>query len=738
MHFWRVQFVPTLSFPKFHRGLIALLLLAAAILMIAFSRPLWMGEVFVEDDLAAYHLPMFSFYQDAVRSGESFLWTPGILNGFYWHGEGQGGFTHPLYYLLSLLFPLHVVAVLHILLNYPFAFAGAWLFLRQRKLEPPAALFGALLFTFAGVMLNHYIHICLVAVLSHVFWQLYAIDRGMRSSRGGERVAMVFLVLALSVSQLLLGSPQFTYYSWLCEMLYVLHLVAATRNTRVMLALGAAKLMSFPVAAIQILPTIDGLRNSLRLDPDLEYQLVDSLHPLNLLQLLSPYMYHQRVFAMVHGDQPWDAPYMGAFATVAILLVVLNRNRLNAHRTLAFAAFGLLILGVVSSWGRYGFLYPVYDLIPVVNKFRAPARYMAVAHVSLTVVGAIAFGVLLQAVRARNPLPWRGLLPLIAIPLTSWIMAFSLTWAKSLQDPAEYSRFFLFLQSPAPLAIGAVLLSAATALAIAAGRGSRAALAGVVLLTLVDLGAYSLRHKPSQPLATYTAEIDVPEEAPPGARLDPDIHTFFMNRILVRGYRGVYGYVSMFPPRGLDYTQVLPLQLAGVTHRQARLLGTPDVHEAKLAGKSWIPLEGAFPRARLLTKVVASATPAEDIYKVDVATTGLLAEPMALPPGSPGSADVTTDRPGNIQVTTQAPTRQLLVVSENYHPGWRTTVNGEYVPTHEVYGDFIGCLVEPGECRVQFVFDPDSWRYGKRITALSLLACLPLCWVFRRTLGGHS
>lgn len=719
---------------RFTIVLTTLVLLSAGLLMLGFSRPLFLGEVYVEDDHAAYQIPMLKFYQDAIVHGDSFLWTPNILNGFYWHGEGQGGFAHPVYYLLYRLFPLQVAIMLHLLISFPFMFAGTWLFLRRWQLPQAAALFGAILFTFIGINLNHYIHLCFVAVLAHVFWQLYAIDRAMKSTRHDERIAMVFLVLGLSASQLLLGCPQFTYCSWLCEMLYVLYLLPSTRAFRVMWALGTAKILSFGVAAVQILPTIDVLAQSYREHVDLEFQTIDSLHPLNALQVLSPYMYHQRVLPMTHGDQPWDAPYLGAFVTVAIGLLLLNLSRLKEHRGLVVAAVALMLFGWVSSWGRYGFMQYFYDLIPVVNKMRAPARYIALTHVAMAVLGGIAFALLCRGTREKEPLPWRGLLPLLVVPLGSWAIAMGLTFYKGQQDPAALGRFLTFLQPLAPLLFGAVLLSVAALLVIAAGRGYRWALAGIVLFSLFDIGFYSLRHKPSMTLEAYAAAVDVPAEAPAGARLDPDIHSFYMNRIILRDFRGVHGYVSMIPERGLDYTQVLPLQLAGVTYRQARLLGTADVHEAKLAGKNWIPLEGSFPRARLLTRAVVSDAPAEDIYTVDVATTGLVTRDLPLPGGTPGAATITLDRPGHIRVETAAEHEQLLVVSETHHPGWRAAVDGVPVETWQVYGDFIGCVVAAGTHDVQFVFDPDSWRYGKGVTVLSLLGCLVFWWGMRRVL----
>ena len=62
-----------------------------------------------------------------------------------------------------------------------------------------------------------------------------------------------------------------------------------------------------------------------------------------------------------------------------------------------------------------------------------------------------------------------------------------------------------------------------------------------------------------------------------------------------------------------------------------------------------------------------------------------------------------------------------MVLTESFFPGWRVTNNGEAAEALPVYGDFLGCVVEPGEVELRFVFDPDSWRFGKLISAGSIL-----------------
>ncbi len=78
-----------------------------------------------------------------------------------------------------------------------------------------------------------------------------------------------------------------------------------------------------------------------------------------------------------------------------------------------------------------------------------------------------------------------------------------------------------------------------------------------------------------------------------------------------------------------------------------------------------------------------------------------------------------------MEIWVECPTPQLLVVSERYHPGWHAMVEGKPREILRVNGDFMGCLVQPGEHRVQFAFQPSSLRYAAIVSCigLALMAC---------------
>ena len=84
---------------------------------------------------------------------------------------------------------------------------------------------------------------------------------------------------------------------------------------------------------------------------------------------------------------------------------------------------------------------------------------------------------------------------------------------------------------------------------------------------------------------------------------------------------------------------------------------------------------------------------------------------------------------------TSASSRQLLVLTERFHSGWRAKEDDASRDAVRVYGDFLGCVVEAGTHRVTFAFAPDSARQGLQfsLAGLSLTVVLTALMGFERS-----
>ncbi len=703
--------------------LVSLLLVGTLGLFAILAWPLLQGRIYIEDDLAALYLPVRDFYAKCLSQGYNFLWMPHLANGFYIHGEGHGGFLHPLHYFLYRTFPLDRAFMLELLLSYPIMWSGTYLFLRRWKLGHSASLFGALLMTFIGCSMNHYVHISFVAVMAHLPWALLAIDVVMRARRPGLCTVALAACILLSASQLFIGNPQVTYFSWLVEMLYALFLLGLTRHVGRLLHLGVAKALALAIGAAQLLPTLVAYQHSLRQDPGLDYQLGISLHPWNLAQMVSPYLFHGRVYTPLAGDEPWDALYFGAALVPLLLLMVTQAFSMKRSKSLALAALALALFGVLAVLGKYGFIYHGLTRIPVVNFFRAPARYVAVFHVGLAVIGALSFSVLLRCATREMTLSWKRLAPLAFVPLTSVAVLIYVVVYRLMHEGEALATFDHAVMRSSAVALGTLLVCMATGLVVASGRGKQGALLALVLFTLGDIGLYSLRHKPAQRLPDLMAAIPLP----PGDntnRIEPDIVPYTMNQVALHGYRNVTGYLNLFPETYLDYAQPLPMQLAGVQWRETRPGTSTQLHEARAAGIDWIELDDPMPRLRLVSDAIVNDDPMAALGDIDMARTAQVMETVTLDDTAPGTVNVRKDTPGYVDVQCKTPGAQLLVLSENFHPGWRVHIDDSPGTVIRAYGDFMGCVVPTGTHNVVFSFWPEEMTQGLIVTAVALIAAL--------------
>ncbi|MEN6457330.1 MAG: YfhO family protein [Thermoguttaceae bacterium] len=726
---------------------------SAAILLSVLAWPLLTGRVYVADDLGAFHLPLRAFYAEQLAQGEPYDWMPSLYCGFYVTGEGQAGLYHPLHQFLYRFLPLRIALGWECLLSYPLMMLGVWLWLRRRLGSSEAAAFGGLLFTFSSFNLLHFVHPNAVAIIAHVPWLLWAIDIVLTDSRRRRIMLAAAGVALLTGSQILLGGPPYVWLSLVCEVCYATFLLwtykYAARTgcdslatcqgcvgcaTRTWPRLVIAKGIGIVLGTVQWLPTLDAWLHSIRIELDSSFAAGGSLHPINLLQLVSPYLLAGR---SMEDNFHEFAMYVGVVPLVSVAWLVARHRELGTSGPLVRAAAGFAGVALLLALGQYGPLFGLMSWLPVLRCFRLPCRYLLLMQLAVAVLAAVALLLLSrETVRARRRgrmafdrrlalALWRDFKPLwFVVGISMAVGLLGVQWRRE----SFIAPWYAVLAGPALMTTAALLL-------VAASRGHRPALIGLVLLAAGDLGWYGMSptvYPQNATLREYTRAVNVPPGKPDGrvvgARLktgEPGIRTG--NPMTLLGWRCADGYAGLEPRQRLDYHQLHALRAAGVQWVQCDPT-TADVVGLKPRNATWAEVPSPLPRVRMMSQCVASDDPAKDIAKIPLDTVALCEVPLTLVASRPGRAVLAAERPGHLEVLVDCPRSQLLVVSESYHRGWQATSDGRPREVYRTNGDFLGCLVEPGRHRVTFDFQPESLRRG-RLTSCVGLAMISLCFL---------
>lgn len=702
-----------------------------ALVFVATFWPMALGRHFLYGDLGNMHLPLRLFYAEALASGDAPWWIPNLFTGFYLHAEGQVGMLHPLHALAYRFLPFDLAFAIDSAVAYPLAIVGSLLFLRALKLPTSSAWLGAVVFGFAPYLTLRFMHINVVAVLAHVPWLLFATHRLLRASEPGARRGAWIAIALLVASQLLLGYPGAFVASAACVALYALALRLQFPGGAPLLPLATAAFVGLAIGAAQWLPTLGLFLDSNRADTPAAMLSAQSLHPRNLLQLVAPYLYTERVYQVDAPNPIEQGFYFGSLVPLAWAWVAMRWRALPLSTGARRLALGVAVGALVLCLGRYGGLSGLLGYVPLIGELRNPSRWSFL----LVLVGMLAVAWALHDARRVDPATRRRTLRrLWLVPAAAFGVA-----VIALASPAAGSTATAF--APAPwLAAGPALALLALALWQRAARGGALALGLLVVFAAAEQAAFGATlwwSEPPQRISRFVDETPANPLGEPGrlavgytdyVRKDDDgtIHFFASTRRLLRGARLVSGWTGLMP------TRVLPPYVdeageegtSSVRRRYApravRLAAATHLRR----GKHLVGLPEPLPPFRMVTDARVSDDVARDVEELPLRTAALVERSLELEAGEPGDVRVAEERAGALRLLAQAPTRQLLVITESFHPGWRATVDGEPADILRTNGDYMGIVVDAGARDVRLRFAPRDLRIGAGISAMGLLALL--------------
>lgn len=677
-------------------------------------------------DNAYQVLPWFQFQAAEWHSGRFPLWDPNGLLGQPLFGQGQPGSAYPPNWLLFLL-PLWHGWVRQNALNWYFvlircgAALACYALARDLGRSRVASVLAGCVYALGGYVA----YTDWPQNVNGAVWTPLVLLYLLRAERGERPWASALLSGFLLGFGWLAGHHQMNLFvSLAVAALWIWVAVRSGRvNWRIARLAACALTTAAAASAFVTIPMAEYGRLAVRW--------VGTPEPFHLGETV-PYTLHQQ-----YSLKPVESlgifipniaqnynPYIGVVAlTIGILGALLAWRERQARWLTAIAAGGLFF-----SLGPNSILHGIlYSLVPFVDKARVPSAGILVFSVGVAPL--VAYGLdLLPRPESR-----------VALRRAAWVLAA----VSAIISTAS----LIFLETEIPLRTDDRLMIPAIAAALAGAvfggwlTGGISVAAGSVCLTglaLFEMGnvtSYFLYNEAGgQPgpylhrLAEHGDLIDYLRRQGQAFRIDYDQDLIPYNLGDWYGIDTLSAYVpsvvasvptiNRFAPRARDFL--------GIRYYLGSKPFTPGQVEV-FTGRSGIKVfenTSAFPRVWSVHRVAESGAVSDPGFDARHDVVVADQPPPEIGLCRPGGDDVQMPLhlPNRIRITADLKCRGMVVLTDNWFPGWRAAVDGRRAQIYNVDGGVRGVVVEGGRHVIEMVYRPMSVILGGAMTLLAAIA----------------
>lgn len=337
------------------------------------------------DDGMLFNVPLRVAAANLVLSGHLPLWNPYIFSGMPMLGAAQGGLLFPLNWFY-LVFSPAVATDLMVISAYMLAASGAYFFARRTGASIAGAIVTSLIWQAGGFLIGQISHINIVHTAAMLPWVLWALERyvGNRGRASGP------LLAALVALQAFAGHQQTLAYSLMLVAAYaIVSALTDLENRKRYLSSFFFLAAGVLLAAVQIVPTFELLRNSPRVTATYEFFSSFSMPRSFVTTFVAPYVMgggDGRLFRAPYIGQAYYTEYVAYAGVLAIMLALLALLLKPDTRTKFWAIAA--VCGLVLAFGRGAplYLYRIIYYVPVLNLFRVPARHLMEVNFAIAVL----------------------------------------------------------------------------------------------------------------------------------------------------------------------------------------------------------------------------------------------------------------------------------------------------------------------------------------------------------------
>lgn len=732
--------------------------------LVVFFKDALLGNIRLIWDAADYFYPNFFFVSQSLRNCAIPLWNPYLLNGYPIIANIEAQIFYPINLLFLPFTAFTPYAMqLHIILHFFIAGASMYaltkIFINNRF----AALLSAFVYMYSGFMVGHIQHVTMIEVIAWLPLVFLLTEKAL----GREKIVYaVYAGFFLGVS-ILAGHPQSSHSIVFLLIVYTLYRAITTylknRQKKFLLfslsVIAVCAVIGVLIAAVQILPTYEVVRESTRGEP-VSYYVAANSGQFSLKDAVSVIMpnYFGALTLPYWGDLDISQGiiYIGIIPTLLMGLALLfDRKRAGVGFFSVMALFSLLL-----ALGTNGPLFKLfYSYVPGFKFFRAPAHTVFIYMFCASLLAGFGFDTLSRDIKR--------------VTLYCYLYVFAIfcvaVYFLSPSPPSDFAVYGTRNIHNAYTAAFGILVAAIfiIVLSVHFPRYRKFFFCLLLLVTFSDLYFHfsdaltlGLKKNPhAYEMAPHTIQA-IKEDAgvassnTPGTELNYSELKNGLFRIYTRP-EGVQGT----GPLGFDRPMIFrtfmvegfePLDLS----RHRKLISTLSAknfdnllkitNSRYITSKNnnnliWQSYSNSLPRAYVVAnarfmenddRILERLAVNEPSSEVVIAGKGtdVLGETMT---ASDWSADVAKYTEDRIEIKTKLQKDGFLVLSDTYYPGWQVMIDGLRSSVMRANYDFRAAFLPKGDHTVVFEYHPYYLKIGIAVSAMTLLFVIGCIFISR-------
>lgn len=675
-------------------------------------------------DVLDFNYPIRFNLSNNLKNNQIPLWTRSLGMGYPIFAEGQTGtFNIFILLLFRVLPPLAAFNLQYIIIFCTSAF-GTYFYLLNKKVSKSVSLFSSIVFSFSGFFIGHLNHLNLIQTASFLPWLFLFSDKIFTKPKFCT-IAIFSFILS---QQYFSGFPQLTFISLFGILIYqFIHAILERKfNYRSWISLFIGIFLGITLSAIQILPTIELVKNSDR-EYGVSYVQISKFPflPKHFVNFIFPFKYGNPKIGSFDFTKVgtegifWENTcYVGILPLIlTFILLIKKKKKTSGFSTNEIkSVFLLSLISILFLLGKNSPLYLILT-IPPFNFFRVPSRYLILLIWSITTLSAISFQqILTNNTRLKKTFLLQVIL--ISILIIDLILNFgtnSLSSAKPAKDWIDNVETAKFINKLPPGRIKSLFSSEIWINTFISKnwaaydkylfyrnfiRENSNLIYGIDSSEIYS-GLFTKRHTI---LGSIGKNFNINKEG----LVSPSISA--MNIIDLEGVRYLISPYKINSPN---------IELLKSFHSDETFI---YIYENKKT----------LPRIRTVNKykIVNTVEEITTIFNSDKFYPQEIVyiendHHISLPPKmeivkSKISSLLISDNKISVIVETNNPT--FLVINQSFYPGWKAFIDGKEENIFAANLNEQAVLIQKGKHAVKLIYDPESYEVGKIITLISLVA----------------